>query len=72
MNTLFLHTRIEKSYVLPYVRNYLTLVTSPQAHPAFKCSFNFGCTGRHIISLLSEPRNITQKASMTLNLNIIR
>ena len=36
----FLAHQIETSYVLIYVRNsYLTLVISPQPHPAFKCSF---------------------------------
>ena len=39
---LFLAHQIEKSYILPHVRNvnsYLTLVISPRSHPAFKCSF---------------------------------
>ena len=36
----FLAHQIEKSDVLPHVRNsYLTLVISPRSHPAFKCSF---------------------------------
>ena len=36
----FLAHQIEKSYVLPHVRNsYITLVISPRSHPAFKCSF---------------------------------
>ena len=35
-HTIFLAHHIEKSYVLPHVRNsYFTLVISPQAHPEF-------------------------------------
>ena len=39
-DSLFLAHQIEKSDVLPHVRNsYLTLVISPRSHPTFKCSF---------------------------------
>ena len=36
---VFLAHQIEKSYILPHVRNsYPTLVISPRSHRAFKCS----------------------------------
>ena len=38
--TKFLAHQMEKSYVLPHVRNsYLPLIISPRSHPVFKCSF---------------------------------
>ena len=55
--------QIEKSDVLPHVRNsYLTLVISPRSHPTFKCSFfNIGCIGRHVISSQSAHVTMTSK-----------
>ena len=59
----FLAHQIEKSYILPHVRNsYLTLVISPRSHPAFKFSFfNTGCIGHHVISSLSAHVTMTSK-----------
>ena len=50
IHNIFLAHQIEKSDVLPWVRNsYITRVISPKAHVLL---LNIGCIGRHVTSSL--------------------